>query len=177
MNQTSSEIFPLLKTKRLELRCLLISDSEDVFRLRTDKEVNKFIERPVSRTDKNGKEFVERINKSSADNNVYYWVISFIENAKLIGTICLWNFNEDKSVAEVGYDLFPEHQSKGIMTEAMNAVLNFGFNTAGFKIIEAFTHLDNMASKQILIKNGFEEVKNRVDNENENNIIFVKQND
>lgn len=177
MNQTSSNTFPLLKTKRLELRCLLMTDSKDILMLRTDKEVNKYIERSTSRTDKNGKEFIKRISKSRIENSVYYWVISFNENPKLMGTICLWNFNEDKSVAEVGYDLLTEHQGQGIMTEALKAVIKFGFNTAGFKVIEAFTHQDNIASKQLLIKNGFEERKDRVDNENANNIIFVKQND
>jgi ribosomal-protein-alanine N-acetyltransferase len=176
MIKTNSYTFSQLITKRLKLRRLLISDSEDVFSLRTDIEVNKFIERSTTRTDKNGEEFVKRINKSCADNNVYYWVISLHETPKLIGTICLWNFREDNTVAEVGYDLFTDYQGKGIMTEALNTVLNFGFNIAGFKVIEAFTHKDNKASTKLLNKNGFEEVKNRADSENVNNIIFVKQN-
>jgi len=177
MTHTSSYTFPQLVSKRLKLRRLLMSDSKDVFRLRTDKEVNKFIERPTSRTEKNGEEFVKRIEKGIADNSIFLWVISLQETPKLIGTICLWNFNEDQTVAEVGYDLFPEYHSQGIMTEALNAVLDFGFNTASFKAIEAFTHNDNKASIKLLIKNGFLEDKNRRDLENANNIIFVKQND
>jgi ribosomal-protein-alanine N-acetyltransferase len=154
-----------------------MSDCKDVFRLRTDKEVNKFIERPTSRTEKNGEEFVKRIHKSIADNSIYHWVISLKDDPKLIGTICLWNFNKDKTVAEVGYDLFSQYQGQGIMAEALSAVLNFGFNTSGFKIIEAFTHKENKASIKLLIKNGFFEDKNRKDSENTKNIIFVKQND
>jgi len=177
MTQTSLQIFPQFTTKRLKLRRLLMSDCEDVFMLRTDKKVNKFIERPISRRDKNGAEFITRIHKSIADNNIYHWVISLQENTKLLGTICLWNFNKNREVVEVGYDLFPQYQGQGIMTEALNAVLDFGFNTASFKTIEAFTHKDNKASKKLLIKNGFLQDENRKDRENTNNIIFIKQND
>lgn len=151
-----------------------MSDSEDVFQLRTDKIVNKYIDRPTSRSDKNGEEFVSRINKSIADKNVYQWVISLKDNPKLIGTICLWNFNKNRTTAEVGYDLFPQYHSQGIMTEALNEVLNFGFNNASFKTIEAFTHKNNKASINLLIKNGFLEDENRKDKENVNNIIFAK---
>jgi RimJ/RimL family protein N-acetyltransferase len=177
MTQIGLHTFPQLITKKLILRRLLMSDCEDVFKLRTDKEVNKFIERPVSRTEKNGEEFVKRIHKSIADNSIYHWVISLQENTKLLGTICLWNFKEDKTVAEVGYDLFPEYHNQGIMTEALISVLNFGFGIAGFNAIEAFTHKDNKASIKLLLKNGFLEDENRRDSENANNTIFVKQND
>jgi len=50
MTQNSTHTFPILITKRLKLRRLLMSDSKDVFQLRTDKEVNTFIERPKSIT-------------------------------------------------------------------------------------------------------------------------------
>jgi RimJ/RimL family protein N-acetyltransferase len=177
MTHTPSYTFPQLETKRLKLRRLVMSDSKDVFRLRTDKKVNKFIERPISRRDKNGEVFIKRIDKSIVDNSVFHWVISLRGKPKLIGTICLWNFNEDKTIAEVGYDLFPQYYNQGIMTEALNTVLDFGFNIASFKAVEAFTHNDNKASIKLLIKNGFLEDENRKDSENTNNIIFVRQND
>jgi RimJ/RimL family protein N-acetyltransferase len=177
MKAKNVELFHKLITERLVLRRLLMSDSEDVFQLRTDKKVNAFIERPVSRTEKNGKEFVTRIQKSITDNSVFQWVISLKDNSQLIGTICLWNFSKDKTVAEVGYDLFTQYHGQGIMTEALSVVLDFGFSTAGFSTIEAFTRKDNKASIRLLIKNGFLEDDNRKDSENINNIIFVKQND
>ncbi len=177
MTQERSHNFPELTTKRLKLRRLVMSDSKDVFRIRTDKKVNEFIERPISRRDKNGEVFIKRIHKGIPNNSIYHWVISLQENTKLLGTICLWNFNKNSTVAEVGYDLFPQYQGQGIMTEALNTVLDFGFHTASFKTIEAFTHKDNKASKKLLIKNGFLQDENRKDSENTNNIIFVKQND
>ena len=169
--------FPTLKTKRLLLRRLQESDAETVYKLRTDQDVIKYIDRPLSRNDNTGLAFVERITSNVKDNSAIYWVITLKDNPKLIGTICLWNFSEDHTIAEIGYELLPEYQKQGIMNEAVNAVLDFGFNSLGFKDIEAFTHKDNLGSKNLLRKHGFIEIEGRVDADNVNNIIFTKQND
>ena len=58
-------------------------------------------------------------------------------------------------IAEVGYDLNPIFQRKGIMSEALNKVINFGFNELGLDNIEAYTHIQNENSKKLLEKNGF----------------------
>jgi len=169
--------FQILETDRLELRALVLSDSDDVFQLRTDKKVNTYIERPFSRKDNSGKEFINRITYSIQNGDVFYWVLALKNNPKLMGTICLWNFNEDKSVAEIGYDLFPKYQSKGFMTEAMSAVLDFGFNHLKCKTIEAFTHRENTGSLSLLSKHGFVKNEEKQDEHNSNNIIYTKTND
>ena len=169
--------FPIIKTERLVLRQLTVADAEDVYALRTNKEVIKFIDRPPSRTKGDGLAFVEHIANSVKDNSTIYWVIALKGSPKLIGSICLWNFSKDHKVAEVGYELFPDFQGQGIMSEALNVVLDFGFNSVGFQIIEAFTHKDNLDSKNLLLKHGFVENKDRVDVDNANNIIVIKRND
>lgn len=169
--------FPTIKTERLILRELLVSDQEQIFSLRTNTEVIKYIDRPISRNDKNGLAFIERISNSTKNKDIFYWVITLKGSSKLIGSICLWNFSVDKTIVEVGYELFPEYFRKGFMNEALTAVLDFGFNVTCFKTIEAFTHKDNLGSKKLLVKNGFKEDKARVDDDNLNNIIFIKTND
>ncbi len=177
MTKVVERPFPTLKTERLVLRQLVANDEQDVFELRTNAEVNKYIDRPISRADQNGRAFIDRISKGVNSKTLVFWVISLKGNSKLIGTICLWNFSSDKTTAEVGYELRPDCVRKGIMNEALVAVLDFGFNVAQFKSIEAFTHKDNLGSKKLLNKNGFEEDKTRVDDDNVNNIIFIKAND
>ena len=177
MNKLNFTPFPIIKTNRLVLRQLTEIDAENVYALRTNKEVIKFIDRPPLRTKGDGLAFVERITNSVKDNTVIYWVITLKGNPNLIGSICLWNFSKDHKVAEVGYELFPEYQNQGIMSEALNVVLDFGFNSARFNTIEAFTHKDNLGSKNLLLKYGFDEDLGRVDNDNLNNIIYKKQND
>ncbi|WP_407557462.1 GNAT family N-acetyltransferase [Winogradskyella sp. 4-2091] len=100
------------------------------------------------------------------------WGITLKDKSELIGTICLWNFSVDKKVAEVGYDLNPKFHNKGIMTEALNLVLDFGFNQLKLQKIEAFTDTKNENSKRLLTKNGFILNPSRKDVDNESNLIY-----
>lgn len=168
--------FPVLHTKRLLLRQMTEADADKIHKLFTDAIVNQFIQRPPERKDKDGLAFVERITKSIANNEISHWIITKKDNSQVLGSICLWNFIDDRSVAEVGYDLFPQFHGKGIMTEALNEVLEFGFNQLKIKTVEAFTHRNNKNSTNLLIKTGFELDEYKVDSDNLNNIIFIKRN-
>jgi ribosomal-protein-alanine N-acetyltransferase len=103
-----------------------------------------------------------------------FWGISELGNTKLIGTICLWNFNSTKTVAEVGYELHPDYHKKGIMSEALNTVLNFGFKDLQLKTIEAFTSQYNQPSRKLLQKFNFKLDVNRVDEGFPDNLIYLK---
>ena len=177
MKELNFSPFPIINTERLVLRQLSENDADSVYALRTNKEVLKYIDRPQSRNQGDGLAFIKRITKSVNNSTAMYWVIALKDSTKLIGSICLWNFSKDIKTAEVGFELFPGYQGRGIMSEALKAVLDFGFNSAMFNTIEAFTHKDNLGSKNLLVKFGFTEVKDRVDVDNANNLIFIKQND
>lgn len=74
---------------------------------------------------------------------------------KLIGTICLWNINQENYSAEIGYELHPEWQGKGIMKEALSKIIDYGFQKMKLKEIEAFTNPLNDSSTRLLEKNNF----------------------
>jgi len=164
--------FTELKTERLVLRQLKISDAEDQFMLRSSSEVGKYIARDLQTDVSQSEKFINDRNKDIAQNKIMYWAITLKEQTRLIGTICLWNFTEDNSVAEVGYDLNPDFQKKGIMSEALKAVLSYGFQKLAFSRIEAFTQIENESSKQLLIKNKFQLHQTRIDEGFPKNIIF-----
>jgi len=169
------QTFPEIKTKRLILRKIEESDSDIILFLRSDKTINKFIERPEHRKTKNiadALKHIKKLNTETKKNKSISWGISLNNNTKIIGTICLWNFSKDYKTAEVGYDLNPVFQKKGIMSEALNSVVNFGFTKLNIDKIEAFTHIQNENSKRLLVKNGFNFVKGRKDYDNLSNIIF-----
>ncbi len=100
------------------------------------------------------------------------WGITTKESNILIGSICLWNFSEDKKTAEVGYDLDPKFQGKGFMSEALKAVLDFGFNQRGFETIEAYTDYRNNSSKKLLKRHGFIPSEDKEDPDNQDNKAF-----
>ena len=81
----------------------------------------------------------------------------------MIGSICLWNFSEDQKTAEIGYDLSPDYQGKGIMHESLCRIIEFGFQNLNLEFIEAFTHYKNEPSKKLLENNGFKLVPGKKD--------------
>ena len=166
------EIFPLLNTARLHLRRLNLEDAEQVLFLRSDKVVNEFIKRQTPTKIQDAIDFVDKIQLGYIKRETVNWVITVKNNPEMIGSICLWNFSADRKTAEVGYDLYPSFQNKGIMTEALREVLHFGFHNLNLENIVAFTHRANENSKKLLIKNGFMLQKEETDPDNEDNIIF-----
>ena len=147
--------FPVIKTQRLILRKLTIKDAEEIMLLRSDEQVNKFLDRPKSVDVNDATKFIEKIESGISNNEWIYWAITFKDNDTLIGTICLWNISFDNSMAEIGYELLPTFQGKGIMQEAITKVTDYGFNKMKLKIITAFTHPGNYQSTNLLLKNNF----------------------
>lgn len=162
----------MLSTERLHLVALQKTDDEDIFRLRSDKEVNKYILRQVPENMEDARAFIKKIMDRERDGNPGYWVIRLKETNEMVGTICLWNFSEDGKTAEVGYELFPEHTGKGYMSEAIQCIIDHSFKTLGLHTLEAFTNRDNERSKNMLVKHGFVWQPERRDEDVEHNVIY-----
>ena len=71
-----------------------------------------------------------------------------------LGTIGYNNFSE-KHRANLGYDLQSIYSNKGYMTEAIEAVVEFGFNNLNVNRIEAEVMIGNIQSEKLLLKLGF----------------------
>lgn len=171
--------FPEIKSKRLFLRNIQESDCEEILFLRSDPSVNKYIERPENRKTKNKVDaikFIKELNEYTDNNTSISWGITLTNDPRIIGTICLWNFSQNNKIAEVGYDLDPKFQRKGIMSEALRMIIDYGFKELKLSKIEAYTHKGNVSSKRLLETNGFQFVKSRKDLHNVSNIIFELEN-
>ncbi|AUC77048.1 GNAT family N-acetyltransferase [Olleya sp. Bg11-27] len=167
--------FPELQTTRLLLRQVTVKDSAMVLYLRSDKTINKYIQRPPERQTRTITDAVKHITMLTdqiESNTSITWGITLQNTTEIIGTICLWNFSKGHTIAEVGYDLSPKHHNKGLMSEALQAVINFGFNQLPCITIVAFTQFRNANSIKLLENNGFGLNKTLKDPDNSNNLIF-----
>lgn len=164
--------FPRLTTQRLLLRQLNKSDDLTLYALRTDERVNKYIVRRLHSDISETRKFIKMINDGILKRNWLYWAICLPDRPELIGTICLWNFSDDQSTAEIGYELHPDYHGMGYMDEAVKQIIRYSFDILWVKKLEAFTHRDNIASAKLLEKNGFVRDTGRRDAENPGNIIF-----
>jgi ribosomal-protein-alanine N-acetyltransferase len=178
MNILNIDTSPVLETERLKLRQVTLEDANEVFFLRSDKDVGKYIARAPEKSIKDAENFITARQKDIKQHKISYWAITIKGNDTLVGSICLWNFTNNNTVAELGYDLHPDFQKKGIMNEALELVLNFGFNKLNFYQIEAFTQKKNLSSVALLKRHKFQQHPSRTDEGFPENIIFeLKQED
>jgi ribosomal-protein-alanine N-acetyltransferase len=167
--------FPVLKTKHLILRRLIPEDRKAIFMLRNDEQVNRFIRRNSMTSETEAAVFMEKIWSNGDRGPDVFWAICLDTQSDIIGTICFWNFSEGRKLAELGYELFPAFQGRGLMSEAVKAVLDYGFKDLGLTTIEAYTHKDNMRSRKMLAKFQFRHLPDKADPDNENNEVYSLQ--
>lgn len=160
MSDINFSPFPTLTSERLILRQLNIKDANEILILRTDDSVNEFINRPKSTDISDAEKFIEKIEKGIADNEWIYWAITLKENDTLIGTVCLWNISVENNTGEIGYELHPHFQGKGIMQEAISKIIEYGFDKMKLKLITAVLHPGNNKSIRVLLKNNFVQDRN-----------------
>lgn len=170
-HHTPEQPIPRLTTERLTLRPLSMDDQQSVFALRADPEVNKYLGRQASKTVEDAVNFIESILK----NNLLYWAVTITNSGDFAGTICLFDFSNEKDKCEIGYELLPGFQGRRIMKEALEKVIEFAFQSIQVQSIDAFTHVDNQNSVKLLEKAGFQQLTNP-GLENSNLCIFTLTN-
>jgi ribosomal-protein-alanine N-acetyltransferase len=149
--------FPTLTTERLILRKLNIQDGDEIMYLRSNDQVNAYIDRDKAITIQDAKDFIKKIENTLQNREGVYWAITFNTNDTLIGTICYYNFDLENNIAEVGYELNPSYHGQGVMQEAINKVIEYGFDVMGLNVMTAFPRIDNESSVKLLKRNGFEQ--------------------
>ncbi len=156
MINSNHDSFPRLRTERLNFRPLNILDADEIYFLRSDKNINKYLNRKPAFCRQDALDFILMIQKNFSLNQWVYWALSSHSSKKLLGTICLFNINAECTSAEIGYELMPDYQGKGLMQEALVYVLDYGFSQLGLHSIRATVHVDNAKSLRLLEDNGFQ---------------------
>lgn len=144
--------FPVLQLGNFKLRQLSEADAREIFLLRSDENVNRYLDRPKAISIKDGLQFINRINSNIENGESLYWALIPPGESHLAGTICYWNIERETSKAEIGYELLPSFQGRGIIQDILPGFLGYGFNILGLRRIEAVLHGDNLRSVRILEK-------------------------
>lgn len=161
-----------LETERLILKPIDESYTEDILKIRGNETINQFVNRNPPKNNYDALQFILTIKENTRNQTSFYWGISLKDHPNLIGTICLWNFSEDRKEAEVGYELLPEYHRKGIMSEALAVIVDFAFKNLHLHEIVAMTHKLNENSKGLLLKHDFVLQEDRKDEDFPENLVF-----
>ncbi|UUW07849.1 GNAT family N-acetyltransferase [Flavobacterium plurextorum] len=147
--------FPIIETERLVLRRVTNDDVNEVFELRSNPETMKYIPRPLVKNQEDALNHIAMIEEKIINNTGINWGISFKDNPKLLGIIGFYRMQPENYRAEIGYILLPEFHGKGIVPEAVNRLIKYGFDDLKLHSIEAVIDPENYASEKVLQKCGF----------------------
>jgi ribosomal-protein-alanine N-acetyltransferase len=147
--------FPILETERLRLIRFNRDHFERMFEMRRDDEVMKYVERPRPQHISEMEIFFQQNEELINSQNGITWIITLKDENLMAGNIGFWRMKKEHHRAEIGYMLLPNYWNKGIMSEAMRAVLAYGFDEMKLHSIEADINPENIASAAILEKHYF----------------------
>jgi ribosomal-protein-alanine N-acetyltransferase len=147
--------FPQLETERLALRELRSGDAASLFAVLGDEEVTEFYDDEVFRDVSQASEQIETWATGFRARRCVRWGIAHRENGEIIGTCGYYGFHNWHKRAGIGYELGRSFWRQGIMTEALGAIIEFGFKRVGLNRIEAVVMLENEGSVKLLEGLGF----------------------
>lgn len=144
--------FPHLETERLALRALHSGDAESLLAVLGDEEVAEFYDDEVFKDVSQAREQIEAWAAEFRARRCVRWGITQRENGELIGTCGYYRFHTWHKRAGMGYELGRSFWRQGIMTEALGAIIEFGFKSIGLNRIDAAVMLENEGSVKLLGK-------------------------
>jgi RimJ/RimL family protein N-acetyltransferase len=152
-----SEI-PTLQYGRYTLRPPKESDVDSIFQACQDPLIPRFTTVPANYTMAHALEYVQRVPASMELQREIPFVIEFGvgDDKEFAGVISLHTISIENNRAEIGYWMHAPMRGKGIATIAAKMITGYGFETLGFKRIEAAVDLDNHTSQKLLLSAGYE---------------------
>lgn len=157
-----NNIFPELSMGDIVLREKQESDVEDFFGYYCNPEVSKYILCDIPETFEGARKELNFWRNIYYRNDGIYYAIALKKTNQMIGSVGLTGYNSYQNRIEISYDLSEKFWRRGVMKNAINKIVNFGFNEfaqrlnkKGLNRIEAFVSTDNVPSKNLLLKCGF----------------------
>ncbi|HIS00009.1 MAG TPA: GNAT family N-acetyltransferase [Candidatus Excrementavichristensenella intestinipullorum] len=139
-----------LETHRLVLRRMTMRDAQDMYEYSRDPQVARHVLWDAHRSLGETRSYIRSALRRYRAGQAASLVIELKAERKVIGTIGFMWYQQDNSSAEVGYSLSRAYWNRGIMTEALGAVVDFAFRQLRINRLEAQHEVDNPASGQVM---------------------------
>lgn len=149
------EVFPVLETERLVLKQISSAQVGELSLILSDPEVAKNDYFYPTTNETQVMAFIERYQTEWDEQEEITWGIFNKAKNELMGTCCLGDLCEITNKAEIGYAVRQNEWGNGYASEAISALIQYGFDAAGLNRIEGLITPGNDASVKVLEKNGF----------------------
>ena len=146
--------FPEISTERLTLREIKQKDAESIYKILSDPEVIKYDTFDLLTDIKQVEDLIRWFENEYQKKHAIFWGICLKNQSEVIG-FCKFEVEVPQVRADIGYDLRSDYWNKGIMTETLNAVIEYTLNNIGVNRIEAAVSTENKGSIRVLEKLGF----------------------
>jgi ribosomal-protein-alanine N-acetyltransferase len=154
MDSEFPKVLPRLETDRLILREIKQEDRYGIFRNFSDVDVAKwFFEEPYSAIEQVD-EIIQAFIHEFEQGTGLTWAIALKGSDEFVGTSGYGEV-EVGSCGEIGFDLAKEHWGKGLMSEALGAIIDYGFDVLELGKVEAHTYSTNSRAIRLLRNLGF----------------------
>ena len=147
---------PQLETKRLILRRYTPEDDEQLHTFYSDKVSNRYLTWDVHQTMDETTEFLESALEMYESDEAGEWGVELKETRELIGACGFAWCDLQHSCAQIGFMLSSRYWGRGLMTEAVRAVIGFGLERMGLNRIEGFHVIGNEAAGRVMEKAGMQ---------------------
>lgn len=148
--------FPILQTDRLILRKITMADLEDWFAVWNNADVLQYlIDFEADPDEDEVKEIIIWTQQIFLAKTGARWAITRKDDDTMIGSVGFHLYSANNRCAEIGYELHRDHWRKGIMSEALTAVVDFCFTQLNCHRVEANVTSGNEGSAGLLKKLGF----------------------
>jgi [ribosomal protein S5]-alanine N-acetyltransferase len=149
-NRADKTAAPTLRTPRLVLRQLRLSDAPSLHVALSDKANMRWWSSGEHRTVAETKDYI--VWNAREGEGHLCWAITQ-GNDEALGWVIL--IPKREGVQEIGYILRPDHAGRGLAREAVWAAVGYGFSTLGLRRIMADIDPENAASIRLVEALGF----------------------
>ena len=147
---------PTLTTERLTLRRLMVRDDADMYEYSKNKEVTEYLTWDAHPDVSYTREYLQYLGSHYNIGDFFDWAVVLDSEDKMVGTCGFTRFDYNNNSGEIGYVINPAYWGRGIAVEAVNAVMEFGFESLKLNRIEAKFIEGNSASMRVMEKAGMQ---------------------
>lgn len=147
--------FPVLETERLILREVKQEDAKSVFQYLSDEEVMKYYGMVPMGKVSEVEEEIDWYRRIFDEGTGIRWGITMKGTSEIIGSCGFLEYTARHARTEVGLELAKEYWRGGVMTEALAAIIQYGFSHMELMRIQALIEPENIASQKLFVKSGF----------------------
>ena len=147
--------FPILETDRLILRNITTEDANCILKYLSDEEVMTYYGMTPFKSITDALDEISWYDSILTNKSGIRWGITLKHQDRVIGSCGFLNAVPQHFRIEIGYELSKDLWGRGLASEAVEAIIHYGFKELGLQRIEALIEPPNRSSRRLVEKLGF----------------------